>query len=62
MSNQNHYFYLPIPKYSGQVLKCAGMVSDENLKWFVKENPDAWIVIGYRGDRVRAGDFSIFNG
>ncbi len=52
------YFYRPIPYYSGRVLKCAGICTEDNVRWFTRENPGTVVVEGYRGDRVCADDFT----
>jgi hypothetical protein len=58
------YYYRPIAYFGGKVLKCAGMVSEENIKWFPSERcaepkdgylPGFVIAAEYKGDRVIAG-------
>lgn len=69
------YYYRPIPHCSGRVLKCAGMVSEDNAQWFPEKCADAgngktadgylpgFIVTDeYKGDRINADDLSVFEG
>lgn len=53
------YFYYPIPFYSGAVLKCGGIATTGNAPWFKAEHPGAIILEGYRGDRIRASDYTL---
>lgn len=62
VDGQPLYFYVPIPFYDGKVLKCGGMVSDQNREWFKQENPGAVEVVGYLGDRINADDHNAFAG
>ena len=48
------YFYRPIPYYNGKVLKCAGMATEENRKWFFEQNPGSIELDHYAGDRIKA--------
>ena len=64
------YYYRPIKYYDGKVLKCAGMVSEDNAQWL----PEQWakleagylpgfiVTDSYMGDRINAADLSPFNG
>jgi hypothetical protein len=54
------YFYRPIAFYDGTVLKCAGIADDTNRSWFMAQHPDAIELDGYRGDRIRASDHTLF--
>ncbi len=54
------YFYVPIPFYDCQVLKCGGIVSDQNRERLKAENPGGVEVEGYRGDRIKLDDHSEF--
>jgi len=46
------YFYYPLPYYSGRVLKCGGIATEGNTKFFKEEHPGTTILEGYRGDRI----------
>ncbi len=48
------YFYLPIPAFGGQVLKCEGIATDANIGWMTRKHPGIVVVDGYRGDRISA--------
>lgn len=52
------YFYYPLSFYNGKVLKCGGIATTGNEKWFKEEHPGTIILEGYRGDRIRADDHS----
>lgn len=63
------YFYSPIPAYKGKVLKCQGICLEQdvdkmkaNKEHLVDkcEMPGYVIVDGYKGDRIRAEDHSMF--
>jgi hypothetical protein len=57
-----NYFYLPIAGYNGRVLKCGGIATDDNREWFKELHPGTVVLQGYRGDRIRASDHSLFGG
>ena len=56
------YFYKPLEFFNGRVLKCQGIATDDNRGWFVEQNPGTIILVGYRGDRIRASDHTEFKG
>lgn len=56
------YYYAPIPFYKGKVLKCEGMVSEENRAWMPAKHPGIIELVGYRGDRINADTHEVFNG
>ncbi len=57
-NQMTNYFYRPIPHYNGAILKCAGIANETNRTWFMANNPEAIELDSYRGDRIRAFDYS----
>lgn len=58
MPDRVPYFYVPLPRYNGEVLKCAGIATADNRGWFMAQNPGAVELDDYYGDRIRAYDWS----
>lgn len=56
------YYYAPIANYDGKVLKCEGLVSEENRAWMPNKHPGVIELVGYRGDRIHAESHADFNG
>ena len=54
------YFYRPIAHYNGRVLKCVGMVTDENREWLKTEYPEGVELPHYGGDRIFADTLQPF--
>jgi len=59
MNRKQPYFYEPIPYYSGKVLKCAGMPSEQNMAWMMAK-PGMVLLDEYKGDRIHADTYLPF--
>jgi hypothetical protein len=60
VSNASHYNYSPIAYYNGAVLKCQGLVSEQNREWMPSRYPGVIELVGYRGDRICADSHLLF--
>lgn len=69
--SDKRYFYRPLRFFSGMVLKCAGICTEQNQTWFteacLKEDdpvylPGCVIMDGYKGDRVHIGNHQEYTG
>ena len=64
------YYYRPIAHYGGKVLKCCGMVSEDNAQWYPEKFskaadgllPGFIVTDEYKGDRINASDLTPFEG
>lgn len=70
------YLYRPIAYYGGTVLKCAGIAADSSRKCVAMKaeaapgsdlTADGYLpgfieLEEYKGDRINAGDYSVFGG
>jgi hypothetical protein len=57
--DQIGHFYAPIAFYDGAILKYQGIATKGNQDLLRKTHPEGITLDQYRGDRIRASDFSV---
>ena len=54
------HFYAHIAFYDGKVLKYQGIVTEANKQHLIDTHQGGIILSAYKGDRIRADDYSAF--